>query len=180
MLSCGGNDITDSISKNLDLPWELAEEVKKSSLILSAPDSKYSETVVIRRGGSYKTLERRSIFESVKPKTEEFLNKIKDAIDSSVWKDKMDCGMVCVGGMSNLEGMLERIESQTGMLVRLGHVNSALSKSDISAPQYAAAVGLINYCSISNNIPNLKNYFIGKTTLNKAISFVRNIYQEYF
>ncbi|MBL7197730.1 MAG: cell division protein FtsA [Candidatus Omnitrophica bacterium] len=180
MISFGGNDITDDISKGLGLSWELAEEVKKSSLILSAAESKYSDAVVIRRSGSYKTLERRTIYESAKIRLEEFLNRIKNAIDSSVWKDKMECGMVGVGGTANLEGMLEKIETHTGMHVRLGYVNNASLISDIVGPQYAAAVGLLNYVSDNRNLPVLKNYFFGKTTLEKTTNFLRHLYQEYF
>ncbi|MFH1621886.1 MAG: cell division protein FtsA [Candidatus Omnitrophota bacterium] len=180
MISFGGNDITDDISKSLGLSWDLAEEIKKSSLILSAADSKYSDTVVIRRSGSYKNLERKEIYESAKIRMEEFLNKIKESIDSSDWKDKIECGIVGVGGTANLEGILERIESSTGLHVRLGFVNNTSLINDIAGPQYAAAIGLLNYASHSKDVPILKDYFIGKTSFDRAVNFLRHLYQEYF
>jgi len=180
MISFGGNDITNDISKGLGLSWDLAEEIKKSSLILSTADSDNSDAVVVRRSGSYKTLERKAIYESTKMRLVEFLDKIKAAIESSSWKDKIEYGIVGVGGTANLEGMLEKIESLTGMHARLGYVNNASLISDIVGPQYAAAVGLLNYASKNKNLPILKNYFIGKTTLEKTTNFLRHIYQEYF
>lgn len=179
MVPFGGNDITDGISSGLDLSWELAEEIKKSSLILSTADFKDSDTVVIRRSGSYKTLERRAIYEAIKVRAGDFLDKIKHAIDSSDWKDKMECGIVGVGGTANLEGILERIESHTGMHIRLGRVKNA-SINDIMEPQYAAAVGLLYYGSNLNNALSLKSYLVGKTAWDRTVNFLRHLYQDYF
>ena len=181
IISFGGNDITDDISSGLDLTWELAEDIKKSSLILSATDTKISDTVVVRRSGTYKTLERRAINESVRVRLEEFLNKIRATIHSSVWKDKMECGIVGVGGAANLEGILEKIEFSTNISpVKLGYIKKNISKGDISGTQYSAAIGLLYYYFNFNNLPKLKNYFIGKSALEKTMSFVRNLYHEYF
>jgi cell division protein FtsA len=179
MVPFGGNDITDDISNGLGLSWDLAEEVKKSSLILSA-DTKYTDTVVIRRSGAYKTLQRKEIYEAVSGRLDEFLGKIKNLIDSSFWKDKMDCGIVGVGGTANLEGMLEKIEAHTGIHVKLGYASNASLISDIAGPQYAAAVGLIGYASNNKDLPILKDYFVGKTTFEKSSNFLRHLYQEYF
>ncbi|MDD5006120.1 MAG: cell division protein FtsA [Candidatus Omnitrophica bacterium] len=175
----GGNDITDDISKSLELPWELAEDLKKSSLVLSAQDPKASDKVVVRRFGSYKTLERSAIYEAAKIRLEEFLGKVRSAIHSSIWKDKMTSGIVGVGGAANLEGILEKIESSTGMPVRLGHIKDVSSGGGALGPQFAAAVGLIYY-SDAKNLPSLKSYLMGKTPLERATNFIRNLYQDYF
>lgn len=180
MIAFGGNDITDSISTGLDLPWELAEEIKKTSLILSTADFKDSDKIVVRRTGSYKTLERKAIYESAKAGTEDFLKKIKEAIDSSTWKDKMECGIVGAGGTANLEGMLERIENYTGMPVKLGRIKDTSLASDIMGPQYAAAVGLLYYGTNFNNKLSLKHYLAGKTTFERIVNFLRHLYQDYF
>ena len=180
MITFGGNDITNDISVGLGLSWELAEELKKTSLILSAAESKASDKVVVRRSGSYKTFERRAIQESAKIRLEEFLNKIKSAIDSSVWKDKMECGIVGVGGTANLEGILEKIEAYTGMHARLGHVKNSSSSGKSLGPQFSAAVGLLYYRTNLNNPPNLKNYFSGKTIFERSANFLTNLYKEYF
>ena len=176
----GGNNITENIAEGLGVSWDLAEDIKKSSLILSLADTERSDTVVIRRSGSYKTLERKSIYDSTIIKIEEFLDKIKSAIDSSAWRDKVECGIVSVGGAANLEGILEKIESQTKMHVRLGYINNASLISDIVGPQYAAAVGLIEYASNEKNLPVLKNYIVGKNTFERTANFLRHLYHEYF
>lgn len=178
IISFGGNDITEYISKGLNLPWELAEEIKKSSLIVPTSDVEHSDKVVIRRGGSYKTLERKAIYESAKNGLEEFFDSIKNNIDSSTWKDKIDCGIVGVGGTANLEGILERIENHTRLPVRIGRVNT--SNNDITGPQYAAAVGLVNYSANYKSPSNLNNFFSGRNPFEKIANFVRNVYQDYF
>ncbi|MFC1708551.1 cell division protein FtsA [Candidatus Omnitrophota bacterium] len=180
LISFGGNDITDDISKGLGLSWELAEEIKKSSLILSAAESSNSDTVVIKRLGSYKTLERKAIYESAKIRIGEFLDKIKSAIDSSPWRDKIGCGIVGVGGTANIEGILEKIEAHTGLHIKLGYVNNTPLISEIVGPQYAAALGLVKHASSNKSLPILKRYFTGKTTPEKVTNFLRHLYHEYF
>ncbi len=180
MVPFGGNDITDDISKFLGLSWELAEEIKKSSLILSTQESISSEKLVVRRGSSYKTLEKKDIYEAAKARLEEFLNKIKEAINSSSWKDKMESGIVGVGGAANLEGILERIEAHTAMPVKLGNIKNISSKGNVLGPQFSAAVGLIYYGSHFNKLPNLKSYLTGKTPFERAVNFLCNLYQDYF
>lgn len=180
MISFGGNDITDDISKGLNLTWELAEEIKRTSLILSAMDSEYSDTVVIRRGDSYKTLQRRAIYESVKIRLERFMDQIKKAVDLSLWSDKMECGIVGVGGAAHLEGILEKIEHHTNMPVRLGHIKNNFSQCQHLGPQYVAALGLIYYGCDLRDSSDLRRSFIGKNYLEKTVNFVCNLYKEYF
>ncbi|MDD5617573.1 MAG: cell division protein FtsA [Candidatus Omnitrophica bacterium] len=180
MISFGGNDITDDISKTLELQWDLAEDIKKSSLILSAQESSGSEKLVVRRGNSYKTLEKKDVYEATKARIGDFMDKIKAAIDSSSWKAGIECGIVGAGGAANLEGILERIESHTGISARLGNIKNISSKGAILGPQFSAAVGLIYYGSNLNNPPNLKSYFAGKTKFERSVNFLCNLYQDYF
>jgi len=179
-ISFGGNDITEDISKAFELSWDLAEDIKKSSLILSTQGLAGAEKLVVRKGNSYKTLEKKDIYEAAKQKLDDFLDKIKEAIDSSIWKNKMDCGIVGVGGSSNLEGILEKIEAHTGMPVKLGHIKNTSSKVSNLGPQFSAAVGLIYYRANLNNLPNIKSYLMGKTAFERAVSFLCNLYQDYF
>jgi len=180
MIPFGGNDITDDISKSLELPWDLAEDIKKSSLVLSAQEELNSEKIVVRRGGSYRNLEKKDVYEAAQKRLDEFLDNIKEAIDSSSWKDSMKCGIVGAGGTANLEGLLEKIETRTNMPVKLGSVKNISSKGNVLGPQYSAAVGLIYYGSNAKSLPSLKSYITGKTTREKITSLLCNLYQDYF
>jgi cell division ATPase FtsA len=120
------------------------------------------------------------VYEAARLRLDEFINKIKAAIDSSSWKDKMESGIVGVGGGANLEGILEKIETVASMGVRLGNIKNISSKGSVLGPQFSAAVGLIHYGSNFNNLPNINSYLIGKTRLERAVNFLCNLYQDYF
>lgn len=176
----GGNDITNDISSGLGLPWELAEEIKKSSLILSSTDSSRSDSLVIKRTGSYKTFERRKLYESVKHRLEKFVESINDAIKTSSWGNTMECGIVGIGGTAYIEGMLEKIEFCTGQSVRLGNIKIYSPSRDSLDSQYAAAVGLLYYWSASKRREHLKNCFMGRNYLERSVNFVQHLFREYF
>ena len=176
----GGNDITSGIASGLELPWELAEEMKKSSLVLSPTDSLPSGSLVLRRGGSYMTLERIKLYESVKQKVEQFLDCVNEALTRSTWASKIECGIVGIGGTARLEGILEKIELRTAQSVRLGNLKTLSLFRDSLDVQYAAAVGLLYYWFESKRSAHLKNCFIGRNYLERSVNFIQHLFQEYF
>lgn len=176
----GGNDITKSIASGLELPGELAEEVKKSSLILSSADSLPSGSLVIRRGGSYTTVEKIKLYESAKQKVEQFIDSIHEALKRSNWAASAECGIVGIGGTARLEGLLEKIELRTAQPVRFGNIKTHTLLGDSLDVQCAAAVGLLYYWFESKKNVHLRNSFIGRNYLERSANFVQHLFQEYF
>jgi len=180
IIKFGGEDVTQSISSSLEMPLDLAEDLKKSSLTLSEQEYKDSDKIVVKKIGSYKAIERKALFDNTKDKLDNFIEELRDVIEKSHWKHKMECGIVGVGGFANLEGLLEKIESKTLMKIKLGSVNNNIVKGNIKSAQFSASLGLVCYGIRSNSDSNIKNWLTGKTPLSKVINFLRNLYLEYF
>jgi len=176
----GGDEITQDISKDLNIPWDLAEDLKKSYLVLSSQEGRNSDNIVIKNAESYTTIQRSRILEITKPKIDNFLVRLKEIFDSRMHKEAIKCGAIAVGGCSYLEGLLERIEETIGMPVWLGRVNIQSCSGRSISTEYAAAVGLVFHYTNFSNKSYLRKSFQGVTPFRKTANFLHQLYHDYF
>jgi len=180
MIPFGGDDITEDISKGLNIVWNLAEELKKSHLILSARQERYFDNIVIKSAQSYTTIQRQRLLEAAKNKIEIFLDQINNVIMKRMPQNSVECGIVCIGGSAHLEGLLEKIEATVGMSVTLGRINVNSTSGQSVNLEFASAIGLI--CHRAHLYPesSLRQSFRGDTLFRKTTNFLHKLYHDYF
>ncbi|MDD5396977.1 MAG: type IV pilus assembly protein PilM [Candidatus Moranbacteria bacterium] len=128
-----GQSFTDVISKGLGVPFEEAEKIKISYGIGS--DFKHD-----------------SLFKSVEPVLENFVQEIERSIDFYItglkYSDKVDKVIICGGG-ANMKGLVPYFSKKLGREIELGNpwINMQLGKKlpvieKDKSLQYSTAIGL--------------------------------------
>jgi cell division protein FtsA len=179
VLTFGGKNLSEIISNYFKLPLELADEIKESSLELGV-DFQDTEEVMIKTEYAYKPIKKKELAGIVQPEIDRFVVMLKDFISQSGVEGIAASRIVVTGGVSLLEGLLEKMERDLGMPVSLGltkgHSNMPLSK----APAYACAIGLLHLQNDAYSARGHKLHGEGKNRLSKMVDYVVNIYQDYF
>src|SRR5439155_1351408 len=82
----------------------------------------------------------------LEPRGEEIFMLVRREIEKTAYEDKLASGAVITGGSTILEGMPELAEEVLGMPVRRGSPMGVGGLIDVvRTPQYATAVGLVQY-----------------------------------
>lgn len=179
VLTFGGKNLSEIISNYFKLPLELADEIKESSLELGV-DFQDTEEVMIKTEYAYKPIKKKELAGIVQPEIDRFVVMLKDFISQSGVEGIAASRIVVTGGVSLLEGLLEKMERDLGMPVSLGltkgHSNMPLSR----APAYACAIGLLHLQNDAYSARGHKLQGEGKNRLSKMVDYVVNLYQDYF
>lgn len=179
-ISSGGDACTHRIAQQLNLPFDLAEEIKKSYASVLSTEQDHAEEILVKRENAYVPIQRGSIYQAIEPEIESFLEGLQTVIHESGLSEHMNRGVVMIGGGSLLSGMMERISQRTSHAVRLGKINIAAKRSLGNAALFSPVVGLarsgfkksFKYTfSSHNNHPRWGGHMIQR---------VKELYQEYF
>jgi len=190
ILPIGGADLTKQLQEELKIPFDLAEDVKRS--YASAADHiqiNEEREILIKKNHLYKPIKQRLVSEIVTAKAKLICQKIKDAVEKNTTSNQVD-NFVTVGRTVLLEGFLETLENSLGISVKIGRVNnpkisSLVNKDNISSGQkyltYLTALGLV--CQALHDRQENQNLTAHQLTRNpilKTINKFKEIYQEYF
>lgn len=149
VLALGGNHITTDLAYGLQTPLEEAEEIKKRFGSVSSSILVSEEPIEISRLGrkEKRSVSQKLIGEIIRFRVEEILEKIKEEILLSGYKDLLSAGMVLTGGSSLLSGICELGEEILDLSVRIGYPTQRINGSSdfVKNPIYATAVGLVLY-----------------------------------
>jgi len=141
-INLGGEHFTGRIADQLNLPFNLAEEIKKSYAVAIRPEHHGQEEILVKRENSYVPIKRELIYTSIEPAIEQLLESIQATIKDSNYHNQIDGGIVMVGGGSLLPGLMERIGEVTHLDVRLGKINNMAHTNLRNAAIYATVIGL--------------------------------------
>jgi len=178
-INIGGNNLTYHIADQINLPFDLAEEIKKSYAMASGFDAHQDEEILVKREDAYIPVKRGVICQAIKPDVEELVERIRTAAVRSGLKDRINNGMTIIGGGSLLPGFIERIGQTMNMPVKLGQVNLPLRKNLNHTALFSSVVGLaqsgfkktFRYSISSNGHSHWTKHFVSR---------VKDLYQEYF
>lgn len=144
VLPVAGYQISRDISVGLELPFELAEEMKKkyaSVMPMDAPAKGEADKTIIEDGH---TISCGTLAEIVRIRVEELLRLIVLELPRSEHAKVIPSGLVLTGGSSNLPGIVELATEVTRLPVRLGIPTDIYGVSDVLLnPAYATSVGLL-------------------------------------
>lgn len=189
ILALGGGDLTLEISQGLNIPFDLAEDVKRSyASIGDYTRITEDKEILVKKSNFYKPIKQRWVCELTTSKTMSICNTIKDTVQNLVPTDKIN-NFITSGRTVLLEGFIEMLENSLGISVRLARIMnpeiiSLVSKHpDLSGQKYLSyitALGIICQ-AVSDEQPQLiSSYQPIHNPLVKAINKVKEIYQEYF
>lgn len=203
VLNMGGDDLTASLQENLKIPFELAEDIKKS--YASVGDSQGQEKqILVKKNNIYKTIDAKAVSEVVTSETKLFCAKLKEAVEKITPINKID-NFSAVGRTVLQEGFLETLEGVMGISVKLGRIPNAENQSqepcafsenkyiqdvislsnkseDLSGRKYLTFITCIGIiCQsiaekqpLSSPIQQPRNFFV------KTVNRFKEVYQEYF
>jgi len=144
VLPVAGYQISRDISVGLDIPFDLAEEMKKKYgdvTPIHEESRGEPDTIVTENGHS---VSYRDLSEIVRIRVEELLRLILMELPRSDYAKFIPSGMVLVGGSAKLAGIAELAQQVTRLPVRIGTPLNLYGVSETLAdPAYATSVGLL-------------------------------------
>lgn len=178
IIPVGGDHVTRSIAHTLNLSFDISESVKKSYAIVRAADVKDDEEILIKKEENYVSIRRETICRAIEPEIEKLVAAIDEVIRNSKLNDRLNMGILMVGGGALLPGLIERIEHRTNLPVGMGKINIDTAKI-APAAHYAAAVGLAQMGLVKSADPMHMAGSQGNWMANVS-NKVKEAYQEYF
>lgn len=172
----GAHHITEALAAELKLSYGLAEDTKVSYGAALSANIADQQEVLVKKEQSYRPIKRRAICAIIEQKLRGFSGLLKERLESYQKTGDEPLSMVVSGKEALLEGFIENLELNTGIVTHLAKIEGA----PISDITYAAAVGLAKYAA-SEHLPfHLFAVSSYGTLFEKIVRKTREIYHEYF
>jgi cell division protein FtsA len=180
VLSFGGKNITEIVANFCRVPLASADEIKRTSLELTV-EGEESEEIMIKSEDVYRCVKKGELAGAISPEIDKFLELLKKAIFDSGIENVSSFGVVVVGGLSLLEGLLERMERTLGLSVRLGLPGGEAGQIALSqAPLYASAIGLLEMQLQDYRYSRFLFTAQQKGPWRKLSDYLADLYHDYF
>ena len=189
ILPFGGDNLTLRICDELKIPFELAEDIKRSYGIIGvAQNIPEDKEILVKKSNLYKPIKQRMVSEIITASAAHICAQIKQAIDRKVSSYEVD-NLFVVGRTVLLEGFIEMLENKIEIPVKLGRINDprivAMIKEDhaLAGPKYLTYLTALSMLSeVIRNKPTgiIPAYKPAKNLILKAVNRFREVYQEYF
>ncbi|MCM8789931.1 MAG: cell division protein FtsA [Candidatus Omnitrophica bacterium] len=189
ILGIGGNDLTEQLSLNFKIPFELAEDIKRSCGLITEPEYiAEDKEILVRRDSFYKPIKQREVSRITSEKAKEICQSIKEAIEKKIPLYEVNYFIV-TGRSVLLEGFIETMENILNVPVKTGRITNSLLTSLIKEnPELSGHKYLTYITSLGMLLIALRGTFLEcrlspatvGTFLSKALSRIKEVYQEYF
>jgi cell division protein FtsA len=192
ILPFGGNDLTTEIAAACNIPFALAEDIKKSRCWVGDMAQPDKEIIIKKRDGRYISLSQRRISGLLSRKVEFLCALIKEGLTRSLNTASIEPSinqMVVAGRSALLSGFLEMLEARLGFPVKMiGFSDVTIFKKIkgnflISTPHlltYISCLGLIQEAVNSFNSRLPFSLCQPRNLLSKILYKIKYMYQEYF
>lgn len=192
VLAAGGDTLTSGLCESLHIPFELAEEVKRTYASVGACSSiSEDKEILIKKEELYRPIKQREVCEVLTLHARGISARIKEALSGIVPLERID-SLTAVGRTALLDGFLEMLETDLGVPVRLGRVADprilpAVNKDAALAGQkyltYLTALGLISQAlsgGPSWTLAPASTLQMTRNPIMRVVNRFKEIYQEYF
>jgi cell division protein FtsA len=179
VLTFGGKNISEIISNFYKIPLELADNMKETSLEIEHQISE-TEEVMIKAEYEFKAVKKIELASIIKPEIDKFTAMLKSVIFDSGVMGISGSSVIATGGLSLLEGLLEKMEHDIGLPVKMGKPKGLTDIPISKVPAYTAAIGLL-YLQKESHVrfgANIQEQ--GRNKLNRALDYITTLYQDYF
>ncbi|MFH1414284.1 MAG: cell division protein FtsA [Candidatus Omnitrophota bacterium] len=189
ILPHGGNCLTNKLKERLDLPFDLAEDIKRSYGIIADPQRiPDDKEILVKKDDFYKPIKQKEISAIITDEARMICTKIKEAVNQKLETPELS-SFIVTGRTVSLEGFVETLENTLTVSVKLGRIASphllsyikeegALSQT--KSLTYLTSLGMI--CEVLADkkrgvSPAQKP--VGNL-IQRAVNRVKEVYQEYF
>lgn len=189
ILPQGGNDLASEISGALKIPFELAEDVKKShSIIGDYSQIQEDKEILIKKDNLYRPIKQKLVAEILTAKANSICQNIKESIESKVRCTQVS-NFYTVGRTILTDGFLETLESVVGIPVKIGRISNSVispwvSKEEGLAGQkyllYITSLGMICQALEDEKFGFSFSKLPTRNIFKNAITRAKEVYQEYF
>jgi len=142
VLPVAGYQISHDVAVGLQLPFELAEEMKKKYGSLQLSKEKEEDKVISESGHN---VGYHDLCEIISARVEELIHLVMLEVPLTDYNSLIPSGIVISGGCANLPGIVEMTRTITRLPVRIGMPSTlnGVSSALLNDPAYATSVGLI-------------------------------------
>ena len=189
ILPIGGNDLTAQLQDALKIPFDLAEDIKRSyGLIVDAAQIEEDKEILVKKTNLYRPIRQRLVVEIITSKAKLICSQIKEAVEKKVSCYEVD-NFIAVGRIALLEGFIEALENTLTIPVRLGriidpNILSLIKQEDELSGRkymnYLTCLGMVSESMQDKVIPILPHHKLDNNPIKKAITRFKEAYQEYF
>ncbi|MDD5255730.1 MAG: cell division FtsA domain-containing protein [Candidatus Omnitrophica bacterium] len=187
----GGDDLTLELQETLGIPFELAEEVKRSYASIGAFDHiSEDKEILIKKESAYRPIKQKAVCQALTQKTGELCAGIKEALQRIVPLEGVNNFRAC-GRSVLLEGFLESLESTLGIPVKLAKISHpqvasfANKDANLTGQKYLSFITTLGLITRSFET---EAFVLGARTqssplrnpFQKTVNKLKEIYQEYF
>ena len=190
ILTIGGDTLTAGLADTLNIPWDLAEDIKVSYGIIGDPSRiPEDKEVLIKKDNIYKPVKQRQVCEIITSKARFLSEAIKEAVEKEIPLVQIDM-FATTGRTIFQDGLLELMESSLGIRVGCGRITDPqiipfVNKNDVLSGQkyltYLTTLGIISKqvkeLQIQKDDSALR---VPDQPLLKLLHKVKEVYQEYF
>ncbi len=178
-VNIGGNNFTNNIADQINLPFDLAEEIKKSYAAASGYGQHADEEILVKKEDAYVPIKRGAICQAIQPEVDELVGSICAIVANCGLQDQINGGVTVIGGGALLPGLIERIGQDMAFPVKLGQMKYSVYKTLSHAALFSSVVGLaqsgykksFRYSFAFGNHQHWTKHFTNR---------VKELYQEYF
>ncbi|MCP4649247.1 MAG: cell division protein FtsA [PVC group bacterium] len=181
----GGYDITLEIARQMKIDFYQAEQLKMQyKSICVYPDGQTEgcdDKIIIKKSSSqYESISRQELAGIIDAKVRELFSMLKKEIESSGIIPRVGYGVVICGGVSFMDGVIEKLERQLNLPIHLGITRGFVSSfSGLGNSFYATGIGLIMH-ALAEKGKKYKSRNLQRGVVAQLVSKVKNIYEEYF
>lgn len=193
IITSGGDDLTTSLSQELNLSYSLAEEVKVSYGRIQNKGDAQDKEIIIKKDNSYFTLSQNLVIQVLSRASNQIANSIRDAvrphllaISSLSFPDKTT--LYVSGRTVCLDGFLELLEAVIGMPVKLAKVDNPSLLVPLMRHRILSGEPILNYLTclglIAKAIKPSYKRSVALSGFRDLLSYIsgriKEIYREYF
>jgi len=189
ILPQGGNDLVSEISSALKIPFELAEDVKRShSIIGDYTQIQEDKEILIKKDNLYRPIKQKLVAEILTAKANSICQNIKENIEKKIRCTEIS-NFYTVGRTILTDGFLETLESVAGIPVKIGRIGNStilpwVNKEEGLAGQkyltYITSLGMICEALEEERFGFSFSKLPTRNIFKNAIIRAKEVYQEYF
>ncbi len=146
-IGAGGHHFTNDLAIGTRTPVERAERIKRQYGCGTDPSMANQNVEIPSVGGKKKRVIPVSLLSDIlRPRAEEILEMVKRQIVAEGLENRINAGVVIVGGSASLNGLVDIADEIFAVPVRIGRpigVGGLIDK--VNEPDFATSVGLIKY-----------------------------------
>ena len=185
----GGEDLTRQLSDELKIPFDLAEDIKRSyGIIGDIEQIEEDKEILVKKSDLYKPIKQKLVSRIITSSAKDICLKIKNSVEKKVLPYEVN-NFIITGRTLLLEGFIETLENTLSIPVKLGRLENeeilSLVKEDSRLAghkylNYLTSLGMI--CEVLQRKPVAMQpiHQPAKNFLAKAVNKLKEVYQEYF